>query len=56
MQIGSDKHLRDARGVLVMQWGELNLEAIRRAASASDVGETFEELLVVAQARELWYS
>jgi len=27
-QTGSDKHLRDARGVLVMQWGELDLEAM----------------------------
>ena len=25
-ETGSDKHLRDARGVLVMQSGELNLE------------------------------
>ena len=30
---GSDKHLRDARGVLLMQWGPLNLEAIRRGAT-----------------------
>ena len=48
-QTGSDKHLRDARGVLVMQWGELNLETMRRAARASDIGETFEELLEAAR-------
>ncbi|GAB4542811.1 MAG: hypothetical protein Kow0063_35300 [Anaerolineae bacterium] len=46
---GADKHLRDARGVLVMQWGELNLEAIRRAAGASDVRDIFEELLEAAR-------
>jgi len=44
-ETGSDKHLRDARGVLTMQWGGLNLEAIRRGAHASDVIETFENLL-----------
>jgi len=30
---GSDKHLRDALGVLLLQWGPLNLEAIRRGAT-----------------------
>jgi hypothetical protein len=44
-ETGSDKHLRDARGVLTMQWGGLSLEAIRRGAHASDVIETFENLL-----------
>ena len=46
---GSDKHLRDARGVLVMQWGELDLEAVRRVARASDVLELFEEVLEAAR-------
>ena len=45
----SDKHLRDARGVLVMQWGELDLEAIRRDARASNVIEPFEDLLEVVR-------
>ena len=44
-ETGSDKHLRDARGVLVMQWGELNLGAIRRGARANGVLEQFEALL-----------
>jgi len=41
----SDKHLRDARGVLVMQWGDLDLEAIRRGARANGVLDQFETLL-----------
>ncbi|TEU15897.1 MAG: hypothetical protein E3J21_12045 [Anaerolineales bacterium] len=51
-ETGSDKHLRDARGVLVMQWGELNLGAIRRSARANEVLEQFEALLEAAH-REL---
>jgi hypothetical protein len=45
----SDKHLRDARGVLMTQWGELDLEAVRRSARASDVLEQFELLLDAAR-------
>jgi len=41
----SDKHLRDARGVLITQWGELNLEAVRRSARASGVLDQLEELV-----------
>jgi hypothetical protein len=48
----SDKHLRDARGVLMMQWGELNLEAVRRGARAGRVLEQFDLLLDTMQ-REL---
>ena len=44
-QAGSEKHLRDARGVLVMQWGQLGLEAIRRRAQAAGVLNRFEEIL-----------
>jgi len=47
-ETGSDKHLRDARGVLVMQWGELDLEVIRRSARANGVLEQFEALLEAA--------
>jgi hypothetical protein len=43
---GSDKHLRDARGVLLMQAGLLNLEAIRRLADNTGVLEILEDLLV----------
>ncbi len=46
---GSDKHLRDAQGVLVMQWGDLNLDLIRRACRASGVLEPFEMILEVVQ-------
>ncbi|MFQ5813896.1 MAG: hypothetical protein ACE5I2_12030 [Anaerolineae bacterium] len=45
----SDKHLRDARGVLVTQWGKLNLEAIRRGAQASGVLARFEGILETAR-------
>ena len=48
-ETGSDKHLRDARGVLVMQWRELNLEAVRHGARANGVLEPFEELLEVVR-------
>jgi hypothetical protein len=41
----SEKHLRDARGVLITQWGELNLEAVRRSARASGVLDQLEELV-----------
>ena len=46
---GSDKHQRDARGVLIMQWDSLDLEALRRIARASDVLETFDELVEAAR-------
>ncbi len=42
---GSDKHLRDARGVLVTQWGRLNLVAVRRGAQAAGVLDRFEVIL-----------
>ena len=48
-ETGSDKHLRDARGVLVMQWAELNLGAIRRSARTNGVLEQFEALLEAAR-------
>ena len=45
----SDKHLRDARGVLLAQWDDLDLEIMRRSASANDVLEQFEELLEITR-------
>lgn len=45
----SDKHLRDARSVVMMQWGELDLEAVRRIARASRVLEQFDLLLEAAR-------
>jgi hypothetical protein len=44
-ETGSDKHLRDARGVLVAQEDDLDLEFVRRNASANQVLEAFEEIL-----------
>jgi hypothetical protein len=45
----SDKHLRDARGVLITQWEELDLETVRRSARASGVLEQLEELIIAVQ-------
>jgi hypothetical protein len=41
----SDRHLRDAESVLVMQWGALDLALMRRGARAADVVEALERLL-----------
>ena len=48
-QTGSDKHLRDVKGVLVTQWGHLNLELIRRAAHQRNLLQQFEQLLEAAR-------
>jgi hypothetical protein len=45
----SDKHLRDARGVLITQWGKLNLEAIRRRAQAAGVLDQFEGIFAATR-------
>ena len=44
-ETGSDKHLRDARGVLMMQWGQLDLDWVRRGARPAGLLEQFEELI-----------
>jgi len=48
-ETGSDKHLRDARGVLVTQWGGLDLGTIRDSARESGVSELFENLWQIVQ-------
>jgi hypothetical protein len=45
----SDRHLRDARSVVVMQWGELDLDLMRRSASTAGVLESLEQLLAAAR-------
>ncbi len=45
----SDKHLRDAHGVLVTQWGKLNLDAIKNITRAAGMLEIFEQLLASAE-------
>lgn len=52
-QTGSDKHLRDVKGVLVTQWGRLNLDLIRRAAAQRNLLAQFEQLLESAR-REIF--
>jgi hypothetical protein len=44
-ETGSEKHLRDARGIVVMQWGRLNLDDVTRWAHAARVEETWLALL-----------
>lgn len=51
-QTESDKHLRDAKGVLVTQWGQLDLKLIRRIAGRSGVLSIFEQIYETAR-REL---
>ena len=48
-QTGSEKHLRDARGILVTQWGRLNLDSLRQWASASGMEETWLALLTAVR-------
>jgi hypothetical protein len=45
----SDRHLRDARGVLIIKWGDLNLDLIRQTARAAGVLEAFDMILMVAR-------
>lgn len=48
-QTGSDKHWRDARGVLVTQWGQLDLDALRQQARAAGCLEQFDRLVEAAR-------
>lgn len=46
---GSDKHLRDARGVLAMQWGGLDLGALRGDARSAGTIDVLDELVKVVR-------
>ncbi len=48
-ETNSDKHLNDARGVLTMQWGLLNLDAIRRGANGAGMLRELENLIESAR-------
>lgn len=48
-ETGSDKHLRDAHGVLLMRWETLDVEAMRRRARAAGVSELLEGALEAAR-------
>ena len=41
----SDRHLRDARSVLTMQWGQLDQDAMLRTARAAGVLERLQKLI-----------
>jgi hypothetical protein len=45
----SEKHLRDALGVLIMQWNHLNFDILKRGASRSDQQLLLEQLMRLAQ-------
>ncbi len=46
---GSDKHLRDIKGILVTQWNQLNLNLIRKAADHRDLLGQFEQIYEAAR-------
>jgi hypothetical protein len=48
-ETGSEKHLRDARGIVVTQWSRLNLNDVTRWARAAGVDETWLALLEAAR-------
>ncbi len=52
-ETGSEKHLRDARGIVVTQWGRLNLDDVARWARAAGVEETWLALLEAAREEAL---
>jgi hypothetical protein len=48
-QTGSEKHLRDARGILLTQWGRLDLGSIEQWARVTGMEETWQAMLQVVQ-------
>jgi hypothetical protein len=46
---GSEKHLRDAVGVLVMQWDYLNFNMLQRGAAASEQQSLLAQLILLAR-------
>lgn len=48
-ETGAEKHLRDARGILVIQWGRLNLDIISAWAQIAGMEETWQALLEIAR-------
>jgi hypothetical protein len=49
-QTRSDKHLRDARGVLLMQWDSLDRDALRNGAKGAGLTEEFGRLWASVEA------
>ena len=41
----SEKHFRDARGILLLQWDTIDMDALRRGAQGADVLEYLERLI-----------
>ncbi|MEW6669409.1 MAG: hypothetical protein AB1512_29710 [Thermodesulfobacteriota bacterium] len=45
LETGSERHLRDARGVVVMQEGSLDLDALLQLAESAGVLDPLEQVL-----------
>jgi hypothetical protein len=48
-QTGSDKHLRDVKGILVTQWEQLDFELIRKMVEQNNLSVQFEQVYQLAQ-------
>jgi hypothetical protein len=48
-QTGSDKHLRDVKGILVTQWEHLDFELIRKMVEQNNLSVQFEQVYQLAQ-------
>ncbi|OQY42636.1 MAG: hypothetical protein B6242_16000 [Anaerolineaceae bacterium 4572_78] len=46
---GSDKHLRDAKGVLATRWHEIDMDMLRKIAGRTDVMDMFEQIYDMAR-------
>lgn len=48
-ETGSDKHMKDARGVLLLQWATIDLDEIRKGAQKARVVEHYDRLVVLVR-------
>lgn len=48
-ETGSDKHMKDARGVLLLQWATIDLEEIRKGAQNARVLEHYDRLVALVR-------
>ena len=48
-ETGSDKHFKDARGILLLQWDTIDLDEIRTGAQAAHVVEHYERLVALVR-------
>lgn len=48
-ETGSDKHFKDARGILLLQWDTIDLDVIRTGAQTARVVEHYERLIALVR-------